>query len=284
MWKSIHAGVFRGCEEHDCVRYWNAPTHDHDFARQIDLLEQERARGVQGIILAPTDASALIPSVAAAERSGIRLVIAETSLATQAFPDVPTITGDNAVTGRLGAEEIGKHLTRGGTVAIVGLDVSRTTTSLRAKYFLQALKANFPNVKVVPRYLFNVSSNSSNELDPDSALAMLAHADAIFSLSTSGTRTVLDTFRAGQPRKLPFIVACDEDADLLAELRSGRINALIVQNTFEIGRLAVAEITKPHEHDKSPRLVLVEPKIVTAANVDSADMQTFLKPYRGFDR
>lgn len=284
MWKGIHAGVFRGCEEHGCVRYWNAPTHDHDFARQIDLMEQERARGVQGIILAPTDASALIPSVAAAERSGIRLVIAETALATPTFSDIATITGDNTATGKLGAEEIGKHLSHGGTVAIVGLDVSRTTTSLRAQSFLANLRAHFPQVKVLPRYLLNVTSNSSNDLDPDSASAMLSHADAIFSLSAQGTRAVLETFRSEHTGSLPFLVACDEDADLLAEVRNDRIQVLIVQNAFEIGRLAVAEVTRPHEHDSGPHLVVVEPRVINRANIDSADVQVFLKPYRGFDR
>jgi ABC-type sugar transport system substrate-binding protein len=125
-----------------------------------------------------------------------------------------------------------------------------------------------------------------NEADPDEASTVLNTVDAIFSLNVRGTRQYLATSHSNNSERMPVIVACDQDSDLLDAVRNGRIKMLIAQNTFEMGRLAVIELKRLRSSDKTMSQPHTElsPLIVTAENVDSPAVAELLKPYSGFDR
>jgi len=286
MWKSLHAGVHRGCLDEGCVRYWNAPTHEHDFDRQIELMEQERNRNVAGIILVPSDSSALVSAVADAHNAGVPIVIAENRLTMKLAAGIPMIESDNAAIGVLAAKEIAERLQEHGTVAIIGFDLSQTSSVIRTTHFVAEIRQHHPGVRIYSKRFEAGPSNPMNEDDPNEPGSILSGIDAIFSLSIRGTRQYLATSRQDGPPQRQIVVACDQDADLLDQVRTGRIAVLLAQNTFEIGRLAVMELKKLQTSPQSDSVAAIElpPLLITSRNVDSPDVAHFLKPYSGFDR
>lgn len=284
LWKGMHAGVYKACLEAHCQRYWNAPTHEDDFERQIDLVQQELKRRVDGIILAPAQASALVPITARAQRDGIPIVITSNDLAMPLTPPVATITSDDTETGRLGAEAVAGLIHGRGAVAIVGIDPSSSATLARAASFEAEIHRRYPSIRIAARTFTRNNMTRTYDAEADDLGTVHAKPNAIFTVSVSGTQNVLSSLQSLNSASRPAIIACDQESDLLDELRSGHLNGLIAQNTYEIGYLAVHEIMGAVLHGATPRSHTVKPMLLTRTNVDSAPAQEFLKPYKGFDR
>jgi ribose transport system substrate-binding protein len=278
----MHAGVYRAVTEGHSRRYWNAPTHDHDYDRQIELVQQQLDRGARGIVLAPVHASALVPVVAQASRSGVPIVVVANSLATQLTPPIASITSDEAQAGALAADTIAKLLGERGTVAIVGVDPYNSATLARAESFKARLEHAHPGISIAMRTFARDSSPRLLFLDED--LQRVARVDAIFSLSASATREVLVQFQQSENTKRPVLVGCDQDAALYDELRANHIDALIAEDTYRMGYLATAEILDALSSHRIPESKVLPPMLITRTNIDSAEARQILKPYEGFDR
>src|SRR5438034_383802 len=63
FWQSVHAGANKAGEEFGYQIYWNGPERETDRERQIQIIEDFIVQKVDGIVLAPLDRKALIPSV-----------------------------------------------------------------------------------------------------------------------------------------------------------------------------------------------------------------------------
>ncbi|MEX2112528.1 MAG: substrate-binding domain-containing protein, partial [Pirellulales bacterium] len=82
FWKSVHAGALRAAEELGNVDiHWKGALLENDREGQINVVADFVAQGVDGIVLAPLDATALVPSVDDAKREGIPTVIFDSGLA-----------------------------------------------------------------------------------------------------------------------------------------------------------------------------------------------------------
>lgn len=282
MWKAMHAGVYRAVSQAHYRRYWNAPTHERDYERQIELVQQELARGVLGIVLAPVHASALGPVVAEAERAKVPIVVVANQLATPMTPAIASITSDDAEAGTLGADAIATLTGGKGSVVIVGLDPLNSATLLRADSFKTRLELEYPKLKIVATAF--VRDSSPRFLAPNPDLDHIADARAIFSLNASSTREVVAQLQQIDEKARPVVVGCDQDADLYDDLRGHRIDALIAQDTFRMGYLATQEIVEALRTGRAPESKSLAPMLITRENLDSAQAKQILKPYAGFDR
>ena len=77
FWKSIHAGAIKAQRELEAqgvpVRItWKGPIREDDREQQIQVVEGFLSQGVNGIVLAPLDASALVRPVQEAQRAQVR--------------------------------------------------------------------------------------------------------------------------------------------------------------------------------------------------------------------
>ncbi len=76
FWKTIHAGALKAAKELGNVEViWQGPQKEDDRVTQIQLIQSAIAAGVDGIVLAPLDARALVEPVEAAVAKGIPVVI-----------------------------------------------------------------------------------------------------------------------------------------------------------------------------------------------------------------
>jgi ribose transport system substrate-binding protein len=73
-----------------------------------------------------------------------------------------------------------------------------------------------------------------------------------------------------------LLIGCDQDLDLMHHLRSGGIDAVIAENTYEMGYDAVQIIHRLRMGERTDAKVVVEPVLVTRENIDSAEVQHVL--------
>src|SRR5438046_2710030 len=71
FWKSVHAGANKAGEELGVEIIWKGPLKEDDREDQIKVVEDFITRGVDGILLAPLDDTALRAPVRDAKSAGI---------------------------------------------------------------------------------------------------------------------------------------------------------------------------------------------------------------------
>ena len=81
FWKTLHAGTLKAADELGNVDViWQGPQKEDDRVQQIALVQSAIVAGVDGIVLAPLDARALVDPVEAAVAKGIPVVIFDSAL------------------------------------------------------------------------------------------------------------------------------------------------------------------------------------------------------------
>jgi len=94
---------------------------------------------------------------------------------------------------------------------------------------------------------------------------------ALSLASTRGTYYAL-----AESAKVGLIKLVGFDQDLLPPIRDGGIDSVVVQNTFEMGRIAMELMNREIHGAAGSSEVKVEPVLMTRENVDSAEIRRIL--------
>jgi ribose transport system substrate-binding protein len=148
FWKTIHAGVLKAAEELGNVEViWQGPQKEDDRVLQIQLVQNAIAAGVDGIVLAPLDARALVEPVEAAVAKGIPVLIFDSALESSKI--VSYVATNNYHGGVLAAKRLGKLLEGQGKVILLRYAVGSESTEQREKGFTDTLAEEFPRITLV---------------------------------------------------------------------------------------------------------------------------------------
>ena len=269
FWQSVHAGARRAARELDVAITWRGPLREDDRDSQVAEVENAVARGVDAIALAPLDEAALVAPVMSARRSGIPVVIFDSGLKGGEF--VSFVATDNDRGGELAGEHLGKVLNGRGKAILMRYAEGHDSTTRREAGFLRALAA-YPEIEVL-------SSNQYLGADVEGAYkraeALLTRyksadgvleVDGVFAPNESGAFAVMRVLQDnGWAGKVKFI-GFDASDGLLAGLRGGAIEALIVQDPVRMGYLSVTTLVRHLRGDK------VEPRIDTGVHLVTRDL------------
>jgi ribose transport system substrate-binding protein len=145
FWLTIHAGVIKAEQELGNVEIvWRGPEKEDDRVEQIQLVQSAVASGVDGIVLAPLDARALVQPAEAAIAKGIPVVIMDSGLESDKF--VSYVATDNYHGGVLAAQRMGKLLDGEGKIILLRYQVGSESTEQREKGFAETIAKEFPKI------------------------------------------------------------------------------------------------------------------------------------------
>lgn len=145
FWKTIHAGALKGAAELGNVEViWQGPQREDDRTLQIQLVQNAVAAGVDGIVLAPLDARALVKPVEEAAAKGIAVVIIDSGLESDKI--VSYIATDNYNGGVLAARRLGDLLGGEGKIILLRYQVGSASTEEREKGFTDTISKEFPKI------------------------------------------------------------------------------------------------------------------------------------------
>jgi ribose transport system substrate-binding protein len=145
FWKTLHAGAKKAEEELGNVEVvWQGPQKEDDRVQQIQLVQSAVAAGVDGIVLAPLDARALVQPVETAVARGIPVVIIDSGL--ESAKPVSYVATDNYHGGVLAAEQLGKVLGGEGKIILLRYAVGSESTEQREKGFTDTIAKQFPKI------------------------------------------------------------------------------------------------------------------------------------------
>jgi ribose transport system substrate-binding protein len=238
FWKSIHAGAAKASRELDVDIIWKGPLKEDDREAQISVMENFISRGVSGIVLAPLDDVALRAPVADAARLGIPVVIIDSGLKSDDYASF--VATDNYLGGRIGARKLVELLDGDGRVVMLRcLEGSASTTNREQGFLDEVTEAKGIVVVSSNQYggpttetAYRASENMLAPLrGPDGTLTI----DGIFCVNESTTFGMLRALQdGGLAGKIRF-VGFDSSVKLVEALRRAELDALVLQNPFDMG-------------------------------------------------
>jgi len=283
FWKSIHAGAIKAARELKIEIIWKGPLKEDDREGQITVVEDMVRRGVKGIVLAPLDDAALEAPVAAAKHAGIPTIIIDSGLKGTDF--VSFVATDNFKGGALAGEHLGKLLHGKGRVAMLKYQEGSASTTQREQGFLAAIK-KFPGIDVVSANQYGGATTESAYAASENLLAPLKSAKglSIQGIFTPNESTTFGMLRAlqdgGYAGKVRF-VGFDSSAKLVEALRTGALDATVLQNPFRMGYLGVTSMVSHLRGQRIPARIDTGVQLVTKATMKDPAVKAVLEPNLG---
>jgi ribose transport system substrate-binding protein len=282
FWKAVHAGAVKASQDANVDIVWKGPLKEDDLKSQIDLVQSFVAQGVSGIVLAPLSDTGLRGAVKAAKAAGIPVVIFDSDL--QGDDHKSFVATDNFAAGKMAAAAMGKLL--GGQAPSMNAVVLRyqegsASTARREEGFLAGIK-DYPYVNVVSSNQYGGATTESAFATSESLLAAQKAASGgvagVFAPNESTTFGMLLALRkAGLAGKV-HLVGFDASDKLSQALAGGDIDALVVQDPFRIGELAVKTMTQVLRGESVQPRIDTGATLVTKANLADPAVSALLHP------
>jgi ribose transport system substrate-binding protein len=270
LWEPEHAGAAAKARSAGLNIYWNAPMRDDDTRTQISLIEKSVERGMAGIIVTPIQTLPLRTPIRRVLSKGIPVVVIDTELGIPSGPKLSYVLNDEVAGGKIAARRVGLILHGKGNIAIVGIQPELKSNTLRARSFESTLNSEFPGIRVVARRL-GLSSVPQEQHSAEELLAGSTSLDAIVALSLAATRGTY--YALAEFAKAGVIKLVGFDQDLIPPIRDGGIDSIVVQNTYELGRIAMdIMVQEIHGGSKSAEFH-VQPVLMTRENLDSPEIR-----------
>jgi ribose transport system substrate-binding protein len=235
FWKSVQAGAETAGKEQNAKIIWKGPLKEDDRAAQIQVVQRFTADNVSGIVLAPLDDTAMVPSVAAATTKNIPVVIIDSSLKGEAGKDfVSLVATDNQKGGFLGGERLAKLLNGKGKVVLLRYAAGSASTMAREAGFLEAMKKN-PGITVISDKNYSGATQGEAQTKAMQMIDTLKQADGVFCPNESSTLGMLQALKQNNLAGKVKFVGFDSSPAEVEALKADQIHALIAQNPTKMG-------------------------------------------------
>lgn len=282
FWKSIHAGALKAAGElsrdgRAVEIIWKGPLREDDREQQVQVVESFTSQGVDGIILAPLDANALVRPVEEARRLKIPTVIFDSGLASPEI--VSYVATDNFKGGELAAERLGSLLGGKGKALLLRYQEGSASTEERERGFETKLESAHPGVQLVSSDQYSGPTRDTAKRASENLLNRFgSQVQGIFTPNESSSMGMLlalqDEGRAG---KLPF-VGFDASPAFVEAMRKGQMHGIVLQNPYNMGYLAVKTMVEHLEGKQVPKVVDTGVELITPDNLDAPRSQELLNP------
>jgi ribose transport system substrate-binding protein len=237
-WQSVKAGAEAAGKELGYQIDWNGPERETDRERQIQIVEDFIVQKVDGIVLAPLDRAALVPSVEKLNSLKIPCAIIDSGIDTDKY--ITFAATDNYQGGALAARRMGEILGGKGNVIVIKYVPGSASTTDREHGFIETIAKEFPDIKIIDARYGQDTVETALATTED----MLTRDPDVQGLFACNASTAVGALQALQSQKRSEIkmVGFDSEQALLDGLRGGQIDALVVQNPYKMGYQGVKAV------------------------------------------
>lgn len=245
-----------------------------DPTLQKPIVDSVVASKPDGLLIAPTDVTAMQNPLAAATQSGIKLVQVDTTVKDPSIA-VSSIASDNEGGGKAAFDAIKQLNPKGGKVLIISTDPGVSTVDARIKGFETAAKADSTFNYLGVQYSHNDPATASQlvsaalQKDPDIVGVFAAN---LFSAEGSATG-IKQTGKDGEVKLVTF----DAGPNQVKALKEGTVQALVAQQPALIGQYGVDAAVASLDGTSVPKTVQTGFTVITKDNVDTTGASAIYK-------
>ncbi|WP_406416683.1 substrate-binding domain-containing protein [Streptomyces sp. NBC_00873] len=243
-------------------------------SEQIPVLQAVVQKKPDAIVIDPTDATALAAPIAAAVAQGIPVMTTGNNVNSDKI--FTAIAASSVQGGKLGAEELMKQKPEGGKVVFVHIKPGISSIDDREKGFRQAFDGQSKYKVLSNLYAGNDSATQAAGL-VQSAITANPDLVAIFASNVITAEGAANAVRAAGKTGKIAVLGYDASPQEATNLKNGTLTALVSQNPYQIGQLAVKNALKYIDGDHNiPKDQPLVPLVITKDNLDDPASQTGL--------
>ncbi len=279
FWKSVHAGALNAAKEVGNIEIlWKGPLLENDRDGQISVVQDFVTKKVDGICLAPLDKQALGDAVKDAHASNIPVLIFDSALQDESVI-VSYVATDNFKGGQLAGKRLGESLGGQGNVVMLRYNAGSESTEQRELGFLDAIKTDFPDMKVISSDEY---AGTTPESSLDKATQVLnkhkEEVNGIFAVCEPNAAGVLKALEeTGLAGKVKF-VAFDPNKELIQGMADGKVHGIVLQDPVTMGYEAVKKLTAHIRGETVEKRIGTGEYVATPDNMTTPEMDKLLKP------
>lgn len=283
FWKSVNAGAIKAAREFEAAGtkvtiVWKGPLREDDREQQVQVVENFIGQRVNGIVLAPLDSRALAGPVETAARAKIPTVIIDSGLQSKA--QVSFVATDNYKGGVLGARELGRLLGGKGKVILLRYAVGSASTEAREAGFLDTMAKEFPGIQLVSTDQHAGATRDTAKRAAENLLNRFGRdLNGVFCSNESCAVGMLLALRdMGLGGGKVKFVGFDASTATLDALHKNDLQAIVVQNPFNMGYLGVKTVIASLKGETVEAVIDTGCQLVTPANENEPAIKDLLNP------
>ncbi len=253
---------------------WNGVNNDTQVSDQIALLQNYITEAPDGILYAATDAKALASVSQQASTANIPIFNFDSGTTPQS---VPLFATDNTASAAKAADQMGALLNGKGKIAVLEFVPGSATNDQRTNGFKNELTSKFPGIQIV--------SDQVDDNDAAKALSVTqnilsAHADlnGIYAASQQGGEGAAQAISAAKLGGKVHVISFDASDPLIAAVKSGVVDVLVVQNPFKMGYDSLKAMVDQIRNGTKAANEDTGVSLVTTANINDPASQALLNP------
>lgn len=276
FWQSMLAGARKAAADYGVKVGLFGPTSETDVNEQVQLVENSISRGADAIVLAPNSSDALNSVIKRARQAGKKVIIADTAVTTPAEGFIGT---DNVKAGQQAGERLCQLAKQQGNTSgnvLIESSVAGVETIKDRDSGFKAGLATCGLHAALQRFNNNdINTAASQVNDAITANPNLVGIFADNNVSGVGAaRAITDNHAAD---RIP-VVGFDADPQENAALKTGAIDALVVQNPYFFGYQGVAEAAAAAAQTQVPPKLDPGAVIADKANMSTPAVKQLLSP------
>lgn len=262
FWVTVEQGVRAAEKDFGVEVLWNGAASETDYARQVQIVDSMISRRVDGLAVAATERKILLSSIERAMAAGIPVVVFDSGVDTENI--TAFLATNNYEGGVLAARELAKFTGGKGDIGLLMHAPGSTSTMDREAGFEQTLAKEFPDMRIVTRQ-YSMSDRAKGRAAAENMLTAHPALAGIFASAEPGSVGASLAIKARRRAGRVKLVTFDSSDTLLQDCRDGVIQAMVVQDPFQIGYQAVKTVvdalngvTPPKRIDLDARVLHME--------------------------
>ena len=260
FWAAVQAGAEAKGKELGVSVVVVAPPQESDIQGQIALVEDQLAKKVSAIAIAPTDPNALAPVLEQAKKQGVGVVFIDTK---GVNPGMTFIGTNNEVGAALAADYICKNVPKGSEVAILQGIITQSTGQARAQGSKKGLTAC--GMKVVAEQPADWDTSKAQSV-MENIITGHPNLKAVFASNDNMALGAVQALKSANMLSKVTVVGFDANPNAAASVLAGEMAATVAQNPKNMGALGVENALAVKHGKKIAPVIDTGTVLVTKAN------------------
>ena len=274
FWLTVKAGADAAGKEFNANITWQGPDKETEIDKQVNILEDMISRRMDAIVMAACDENGLTNVIKKAAEAKIPVITIDSGVKS----DLPVtfVATDNIAGAKAAAKELARLIGSEGEVGLIPFVPGAATSELREQGFKDGLK-DFPNIRLVAT-LYSQSDVVKGMNVTQDMMTANPGLKGIFAASEPGAIGCAQAIKAAGKAGVIKLIAFDGSDEEIASLKEGTIQALIVQNPFQMGYKGVKAAVDNLKGTPVEKRIDTGVSVVTMENFNQPDIQKILYP------
>lgn len=277
FWKAVFVGAEAAATEYNLGLTIQGPDTEEDYSTQNEMIAQAVQDGAKALVFSAIDYDANAPAIEKAAEQGVKIVVIDSAVNSE---KVATYIGtDNYSAGQMAAQAALDGVKGQLQVGIVNYDVNSANGQDRERGAVDTFTASGRSQVVATIHTLAEATSARQD-----TLAMLRAHPEINVLLAFNEPTSVGAAQAVEELDLAdslWMVAFDSNLVTIDALQTGAVDALVIQNTYEMGYFGVQSAYKllTGQRSEVEKHVDTATRIINRENMFALDGQKVLFPF-----